>query len=108
MKGAIMKFILSIVIISLLAAHPQHHHKHHSHLPEFHFGFHINKYHNNYCHICSRIIASLEGVLSFSMSGSGPSCFGVFADLERAKTALEENRKHLGFLSKRVKFRFVI
>ena len=43
-------------------------------------------------------LSSLKGVLSFSMSGSGPSCFGVFADLKAAKTALQENKKQLKLL----------
>tara|TARA_B100001750_G_C15350132_1_gene516765 strand:- start:79 stop:393 length:315 start_codon:yes stop_codon:yes gene_type:complete len=104
MKGAIMKFILSIVIISLLAAHPQHHHKHHSHLPEFHFGFHINKYHNNYCHICSRIIDS------FFINGDKVLVIKTYHPLSKfkRKNLVKKIRKHLGFLSKRVKFRFVI
>ncbi len=40
-------------------------------------------------------LSSLNGVLSFAMSGSGPSCFGVFADLTSAEKALEENRNQL-------------
>ncbi len=40
-------------------------------------------------------LSSLKGVLSFAMSGSGPSCFGVFSDLKTAKTAFEENRNQL-------------
>ncbi len=61
-------------------------------------------------------LSSLKGVLSFAMSGSGPSCFGVFADLKTAKTAFEENRNQLeisglegwccAFRSKGVSLRF--
>ncbi|AAP99808.1 MULTISPECIES: 4-(cytidine 5'-diphospho)-2-C-methyl-D-erythritol kinase [Prochlorococcus] len=40
-------------------------------------------------------LSSLEGVLSLAMSGSGPSCFGIFADLNGAQIALEENRNKL-------------
>ena len=43
-------------------------------------------------------LSSLKGVLSFAMSGSGPSCFGVFADLKTAKEALEENQNQLKIL----------
>ncbi len=59
-------------------------------------------------------ISSLEGVMSFSMSGSGPSCFGLFADVKTARLALESNKKQLkllglkgwccGFRSKGVSF----
>ncbi len=38
---------------------------------------------------------SLEGVLSVAMSGSGPSCFAIFPELNSAKIALENNRERL-------------
>ncbi|KGG15078.1 MULTISPECIES: 4-(cytidine 5'-diphospho)-2-C-methyl-D-erythritol kinase [unclassified Prochlorococcus] len=40
-------------------------------------------------------LSSLDGALSIAMSGSGPSCFALFADLESAKRALENNRNKL-------------
>ena len=43
-------------------------------------------------------LASLEGILSFAMSGSGPSCFGLFPNIETAKIALEDNQKKLKLL----------
>ena len=43
-------------------------------------------------------LSNLDGVLSFSMSGSGPSCFAIFPDFESAKIALEENLQELNVL----------
>ncbi len=43
-------------------------------------------------------LSSLDGVLSYAMSGSGPSCFALFSDFENAKSALEDNQKKLEIL----------
>mgnify|MGYP002883764383 CR=1 FL=1 len=43
-------------------------------------------------------LSSLKGVLSFAMSGSGPSCFALFSDFKEAKSALEDNQKNLELL----------
>ncbi len=43
-------------------------------------------------------LSTLEGVLSFSMSGSGPSCFGLFADIGTAKQSIAENQAKLELL----------
>ena len=38
---------------------------------------------------------SLEGVLSVAMSGSGPSCFAIFPELNSAREALKNNNERL-------------
>ncbi len=43
-------------------------------------------------------LSSLKGVISYAMSGSGPSCFGLFVDIDSAKIALENNRRQLELL----------
>ena len=40
-------------------------------------------------------LLSLEGVLSVAMSGSGPSCFAIFPDLNSARKALKNNNERL-------------
>lgn len=42
-----------------------------------------------------QFLRSLKGVLSVAMSGSGPSCFAIFSDLDQARIALEENQEEL-------------
>ena len=41
------------------------------------------------------ILESISGSLSVAMSGSGPSCFGLFPDLKTAKLALDQNRSKI-------------
>ncbi|WP_269623131.1 4-(cytidine 5'-diphospho)-2-C-methyl-D-erythritol kinase [Prochlorococcus marinus] len=40
-------------------------------------------------------LSSLNGVLSLAMSGSGPSCFAVFANLDSAQIEFKKNQKKL-------------
>ncbi len=40
-------------------------------------------------------LSSLEGAISTGMSGSGPSCFALFPDLNTAKSSLQKNKHHL-------------
>ena len=39
------------------------------------------------------LLSQLKNPLSFSMSGSGPTCFAIFKDVETAKQELEANHK---------------
>ncbi len=41
------------------------------------------------------ILLDLPGAISVAMSGSGPSCFALFANLDAARSALEFSRKRL-------------
>ncbi len=45
-----------------------------------------------------KFLSSLNGAISFSMSGSGPSCFAIFANFAAAKIALEQNHEKLELL----------
>ena len=38
------------------------------------------------------LLSDLQGSLSVSMSGSGPSCFALYSSLDAAKDALDANR----------------
>ncbi len=40
-----------------------------------------------------KLISQIEECISFSMSGSGPSCFGLFDNYEIAKNVYEKNKK---------------
>tara|TARA_B100000945_G_scaffold296469_1_gene274777 strand:- start:93 stop:1031 length:939 start_codon:yes stop_codon:yes gene_type:complete len=37
------------------------------------------------------LLSELENILSFSMSGSGPSCFAIFQDKDKAKVTYDKN-----------------
>ena len=39
------------------------------------------------------LLSSLNNCLTFSMSGSGPTCFAIFKDVDTAKKELKENYK---------------
>ena len=39
------------------------------------------------------LLSKLENCLTFSMSGSGPTCFALFKDIETAKKELTANSK---------------
>jgi len=39
------------------------------------------------------LLSKLKNVLTFSMSGSGPTCFAIFKDFDTANKALEDNYK---------------
>ena len=39
------------------------------------------------------LLSKLENCLTFSMSGSGPTCFAIFKDIETAKKELNANSK---------------
>ena len=39
------------------------------------------------------LLSNLKGCLSFSMSGSGPTCFALFKDIKKANEAFEQNQK---------------
>jgi len=39
------------------------------------------------------LLSNLKNCLTFSMSGSGPTCFALFKDFETAKNELKENYK---------------
>ena len=39
------------------------------------------------------LLSKLENCLTFSMSGSGPTCFALFKDIETAKKELSANYK---------------
>ena len=43
-------------------------------------------------------LASVNGVVSSAMSGSGPSCFAIFSNLSDAKNALDNNQDKLDSL----------
>ena len=48
------------------------------------------------------LFSQIEECISFSMSGSGPSCYGLFDNYEKAKNVFEKNKKSflsLGFNS---------
>ena len=40
------------------------------------------------------LLSKLKNCLTFSMSGSGPTCFALFKDVETAKKELKLNYKH--------------
>ncbi len=42
-----------------------------------------------------KFLSSLKGVQSIAMSGSGPSCFGLFEDYKTAKNSLDEKNRTL-------------
>ena len=39
------------------------------------------------------LLSKLKNCLTFSMSGSGPTCFAIFKDVDTAKKELKENLK---------------
>ena len=41
------------------------------------------------------LLSELENILSFSMSGSGPSCFAIFQDKDKAKVTYDKNIEKL-------------
>ena len=46
------------------------------------------------------LLSNLENCFSFSMSGSGPTCFALFKDIKKANDVFEQNQKmfnHNGF-----------
>ena len=42
-----------------------------------------------------KLLSDLPGSLAVAMSGSGPSCFALFADLASAQTALASHKQAL-------------
>ena len=39
------------------------------------------------------LLSKLKNCLSFSMSGSGPTCFALFKDIKTAKDVFDQNQK---------------
>jgi len=98
-----MKIILVIAVLSILGAHPHpRHNQLHLHgVLGFNFGKHI---HYNHCHVCSTIIDS------FFINGENILIVKTDYPLSKfqRKQLRKKIRKHLGFFTNRVKFRFVI
>ena len=47
-----------------------------------------------------KLLSELKDNIGFSMSGSGPTCFAIFENINKANKAFENNKdkfKHFGF-----------
>ena len=103
-----MRIIAILITISFLISSQNHHCKHYnknSWNKVYYYNYSIKYFYNNdCCHLCSKIIDSyyLNGFKFFIIKVAHP-----LTQFER-KRIIKKIRNHLGFLSNRVKFRFVI